>query len=133
MSRKCETYFSNYTLFKQNSTEKWMSDYMLPLPKNETSESKIRCITLTAIAAKVYSALFLNRIWSEIENFFQKYENASTTLQIITIPQIIEWVRAKNLWATLLLVIFSKHSISYTEERWSKHHLHMVFQKEILI
>ena len=73
-----------------------------------------RSITLTSITAKIYYALLLNRIEAEIDNiFFWKNQNdfrrnRSATSQILTIRRIIEWVRTKNLEATLLFVNFSK-------------------------
>ena len=69
-------------------------------------------ITLTPIAAKIYTALLLNRIEPKIEEILRKNQNGfhwnwSTTSQILTICQILESVRAKNLEATLLFVDFS--------------------------
>ena len=71
------------------------------------------CITLTSIAAKIFSALLLNRIeparekilWNN-RNGFRK--NRSTTSPIQIIRRILEGVRAKNLEATLLFVDFSQ-------------------------
>ena len=59
-----------------------------------------RGITLTA--AKVYSALLLICMKPEIEKILRKNQNSfgrnqSTTLQILTIHQIIKGVPAKNL------------------------------------
>ena len=70
-------------------------------------------ITFTAIIAKVNNTLFINRIGPEIEKVLSKNQkgfqrNRSTTLQRLTIFQIIEGVRVKNLEATLLFVNFSK-------------------------
>ena len=58
-------------------------------------------ITLTSMAAKVYSGLLLNRIKSEIEKILRKnqnriHTNGSTTSQILTIRGIIEGVSLKE-------------------------------------
>ena len=66
------------------------------------------------IHASIYLyALLLNCIEPEIEEILKKNQNGfwrnwSTTWQILTICQILEGVRAKNLKATLLFVDFSK-------------------------
>ena len=71
-----------------------------------------RGIILTSIAAKVYNALLLNRIESEIEKILGKnqyvfWRNQSTTSQILTMHQIIKGVCAKNLvWVTYFLILF---------------------------
>ena len=67
--------------------------------------------TLTAIAAKIYNTLLLNRVQAEIEKFLRKNQNGfhgneSTTSQILIISRITEGVRVKNLEATLLFVDF---------------------------
>ena len=72
-----------------------------------------RGITLTSIAAKIYNALLCNCIEPKIEKIFRKNQNGfqrnrSTTSQILTIRQIPDGVRAKNLDATIQFVIFSK-------------------------
>ena len=61
-----------------------------------------RGITVTSIAANVYSALLLKRIKSEIDKILRKNQNnfqknLSTILLIQIIHRIIEVVRAKNL------------------------------------
>ena len=70
-------------------------------------------ITLTSIATKIYYALLRNRIEPKIENIFRKNQNGfrrnrSTTSQILTIRQILEGIRAKNLEATILFVDTTK-------------------------
>ena len=70
-------------------------------------------ITLTSIAAKIYNVLLCNRIESKIDTLLRKNQNGfrrkgSTTSQILTIRQILESVRAKNLQATILFVEFTK-------------------------
>ena len=54
----------------------------------------------------IYNALFRNHIEPEIENILRKNQNGfqrnrSTTSQILTIRQILEGLRAKNLEATI--------------------------------
>ena len=65
------------------------------------------------MAAKIYNALLRNRIEPKIDNIPRKNQNGfqknrSTTLQILTIRQILEGVCAKNLEATILFVDFTK-------------------------
>ena len=70
-------------------------------------------ITLTSVATKIYNALLCNCIEPKIENILRKNQNGfqrnkATMSQILTIPWIIEGVRAKNLQATILFVDFTK-------------------------
>ena len=63
--------------------------------------------------AKIYNALLRKRIEFKIEMILRKNQNGfrrnrSTTSQILTIHQILEDVRAKNLEATILFVDFAK-------------------------
>jgi len=102
-------------VYRQNRIDKWTKGCILPFPKKGDLgiAKNYRGITLTAIAAKIYNALLLNRIQPEIEKILRKNQNGfrrnrSTTSQILTIRRIIEGVRAKNLEATLLFVDFSK-------------------------
>ena len=72
-----------------------------------------RGITLTAISAKIYNTLLLNRIQPALETILRKNQNGfqknqSTVGQILTVRRIIEGVRAKNLKAVLLFIDFSK-------------------------
>ena len=72
-----------------------------------------RGITLTSIAANIYNAQLCNSIEPKIEKILRKNQNEfrryrSTTSQILTISQILEGVRAKNLEATILFVDFAK-------------------------
>ena len=72
-----------------------------------------RSITFTSIEAKIYNVLLRNHIEPKIDNILRKNQNGfqrnrSTTSQILTICQILEGVRAKNLDATILLVDFTK-------------------------
>ena len=87
----------------------------LPFPKKGDLglAKNYRGITLTSIAAKIYSALLRNRIEPKMENIPRKnqngfWRNRSMTSQILTIRRILEGVRAKNLQATLLFVDFTK-------------------------
>ena len=72
-----------------------------------------RHITLTSIAAKICNALLCNCIEPKIDNILRKNQNGfrrnrSTTSVILTIRQILESVRAKNLESTILFVDFTK-------------------------
>ena len=91
-----------------------MKGCILPFPK----KSKLGLaknywgITLTSKAAKLYNALLHNRIEPKIDNIFRKNQNGfqrnrSMTSQILTIHQILEGVRTKNLQTTILFVDFT--------------------------
>ena len=72
-----------------------------------------RGITFTPVAVKVYNFLLLNWIQPEVKKILRKnqngfWRNQSTTLQILTISQIIEGVHAKKSEATLLFIDSSK-------------------------
>ena len=65
------------------------------------------------VASRVYNALVLSCIWPKVEKILKKNQNGfqrnhSTTLQILTLHQIIKGVRAKYLEAILLFVGFCK-------------------------
>ena len=92
-----------------------MKGCILPFPKKGDLglAKNYRAITLTSTAAKIYNALLRNRIEPKIDNILRKNQdgfrrNRSTTSQILTIPRILEGVRAKNLQETLLFVDFTK-------------------------
>ena len=58
--------------------------------------------TYEGVTAKIYNALLCNHIETKIDNILRKNQNGfqrnrSTTSQILTICQILEGVRAKNL------------------------------------
>ena len=91
-----------------------MKGCILPFPKKGNLElaKNYRGITLTSIAAKIYSALPRNRIEPKIDILWKKQNgfrrNRSMISQILTIRRILEGVRAKNLQATLIFVDFTK-------------------------
>ena len=92
-----------------------MKGCILPFPKKSDLglAKNYRGITLTSIAAKIYSALQRNHIEPKIDNILRKNQNGfqrnrSTTSQILTICRILEGIQAKNLQATLLFVDFTK-------------------------
>ena len=70
---------------------------------NDLSIAKnYRGIMLTAISAKIYNLLLLNRIRREVDPILRKNQNGflsnrSTSGQILTIRRILEGVHAKNL------------------------------------
>ena len=104
-----------YAVYNQNPIDRWIKECILPFPtKGDLWLAKnYRGITLTSIAAKIYNALLRNRIEPKIDNILRKNQNGfrrnrSTTSQILTIPWILEGVRAKNLQVTLIFVDFSK-------------------------
>ena len=78
--------------------------------------------------AKIYNALLRNCIEPKIENILRKNQNGSrrirsTSLQILTIRQILEGVCAKkNLRQQYYLSTSPRPLTSYTEGRWSKYY-----------
>ena len=102
-------------VYSQNRIKRWTKGCILPFPKkgDHGRAKNYRGITLTSIAAKIYSALLRKRIEPKIDNILRKnqngfWRNRSTTSQILTIRRVLEGVRAKNLRATLLFVDFTK-------------------------
>ena len=102
-------------VYNQNPIDRWMKGCILSFPKKGDLglAKNYQGITLTSIAAKIYNALLRNRIEPKIDNILRKNQNGfrrnrSTTSQILTIPRILEGVRAKNLQATLIFVDFTK-------------------------
>ena len=103
------------SVYNEDPIERWTEGCILPFPKNgDLSIAKnYRGITLTAISAKIYNLLLLNRIRPEIDPILRKNQNGfrasrSTSGQILTIMRILEGTKAKNLRATLLFINFSK-------------------------
>ena len=95
--------------------DRWVKECILPFPKKGDLRlaKNYRGITLTSIAAKIYSVLLRNLIEPRIDNILRKNQNGfrrnrSTTSQILTIRRILEGLRAKNLQATILFVDFTK-------------------------
>ena len=110
------------SVYNGDLIDRWTEGCILPFPKKgDLSIAKnYRGITLTAISAKIYNLLLLNRIRPEVGlgltltltlNGFRS--NRSTSGQILTIRRMLEGVHAKNLPATLLFIDFSK---AYTVE-----------------
>ena len=102
-------------VYNNDPIKRWTDGCILPFPKKGdlTQTKNYRGITLTAISAKIYNLLLLNRIRPEIDPLLRKNQNGfrtnrSTSGQILTIRRIIEGVKAKNLPATLLFIDFSK-------------------------
>ena len=95
-------------VYKQRTIEEWTNGCILNLSR-VTNTYRVK----TAIAAKAFHALFLNRIRPKIEKILRENQNdfrinRSTSLQILIIREIIEGVRAKTIDATLLFIDFSK-------------------------
>ena len=102
-------------MYNGDSIDRWTEGCILPFrKKGDLSIAKnYRGITLTAVLAKIYNLLLLNRIRPEVDLILRKNQNGfrsnrSTTGQILTIRRILEGVYAKNLPATLLFIDFSK-------------------------
>ena len=99
----------------QDPINRWRKGCLLPIPKksNLAITKNYRGITLTAIPAKIYNLMLLNRIRPKINPVLRKNQNGfrtnrSTSGQILTIRRILEGIKSKNLPATLLFIDFSK-------------------------
>ena len=102
-------------VYKQNTIEKLTKVCILPFPKKgDLGISKnYKGISLPATTEKVYDELVHNRIQSEIKIILRKKQNGLrrnrfTIPQILTIRWMIEGLRAKNIEATLIYVVFFK-------------------------
>ena len=102
-------------VYKLEPIDRWSEGCILPFQKKGDLglTTNYRGITLTAIAAKIYNLLILNRIRPQLDkNLLKNHngfrQNRSTVGQILTIQRIIEGVKAKNLKAVLVFVDFSK-------------------------
>ena len=87
----------------------------IPFPKKGDISLTInyRGITLTAISAKIFNLMLLNRIRPHVDPLLRKNQNGfrtnrSTSGQILTVRCILEGVKSKNLPLTLLFIDFSK-------------------------
>jgi hypothetical protein len=114
-------------VYNQDPIDRWTEGCLLAFPKKgDLSVTKnYRGITLTAIAAKIYNLMLLNRLRPEIDPLLRKTQNGfrtnrATTGQILTIRRILEGVKSKNLPATLLFIDFSKAFDSIHREKMSK-------------
>ena len=102
-------------VYKQESIDQWTEGCLLPFPKKGDLglTKNYRGITLTAIAAKIYNLMLLNRLRPKIDPLLRRNQNGfrtnrSTSGQILTIRRILEGVKSKNLPLTLLFIDFSK-------------------------
>ena len=102
-------------VYNQENIERWKEGCILPFPKKGDLgvTTNYRGITLTAIAAKIYILLLLNRIRPIMEKMLRKNQNGfrpnrSTVGQILTVPRLIEGIKTKNLDAVIIFVDFSK-------------------------
>lgn len=102
-------------VYNKQEIKRWTEGCILPFPKKGDLgiTKNYRGITLTAIAAKIYNLLLLNRIRPELECKLRKKQNGfrqkrSTVGQILTVRRIIEGVKSKNLEAAIVFVDFAK-------------------------
>ena len=114
-------------MYNQDPIERWREGCILPFPKKGdlTNPTNYRGITLTAIAAKIYNLLLLNRIRPELDKLLRKNQNGfrqgrSTVGQILTIRRVLEGIRSKNLEAITLFIDFSKAFDSIHREKMSE-------------
>ena len=96
-------------VYFQEPIVSWTNGCILPFPKKgDLSITKnYRGNILTAIAAKIYNLMLLNRIRLEIDPILRKNKNGFRTNRS-TMGQILLGVRSKNLPLTLLFIDFSK-------------------------
>ena len=103
------------SVYQQEVISSWRKGCILPFPKkgNLNITKNYRGITLTAISAKIYNLMLLNKIRPAVDPLLPKNQNGfrrkrSTMGQILNIRRILEGVRANNLPAVLLFIDFSK-------------------------
>ena len=84
-------------VYEQDPISRWRKGCILPFPKKgDLSITKnYRGITLTAISAKIYNLMLLNRIRPEVDPVLRKNQNGfcmnkSTSRHILTIRRILE-------------------------------------------
>ena len=106
--------FCNKTL-NGDKPEIWSESGIVPVPKKGdlSKPTNYRGISLTAIAAKIYNRMLLNRLRPHIDPLLRPNQNGfregrGTVSQILTIRRIIEGVKAKNLKAVLTFIDFKK-------------------------
>ena len=123
------SYFFDYATLSINKTiEKWTKGFILFLPKkgNLGITNNYRCITLTAIAAKVHNAMLLNRIQPEIKKFLGKIRTifGEINLQLykfwLSIKSFKEQVQKKS-WDNTIVCRFLQGIWFQTKERPSKY------------
>ena len=102
-------------VYNQDPINRWREGSLLPIPKkgNLVITKNYRGITLTAIAAKIYNLMLLNRTRPKLDRVLRKNQNGSrinlsTSGQKLTIGCILEGIKSKNLLAALLFIEFSK-------------------------
>jgi len=108
------TYFCNQTLSGHRPAE-WGLSGIVPIPKkgNLTLPDNYRGISLTQVAAKVYSRLLLNRLRPVIDKILRPNQNGfrpsrSTSAQILAFRRIVEEVRNHQKEAVLIFIDFKK-------------------------
>ena len=72
-----------------------------------------RGITLSAVAAKIYNRMLLNRMKPHIDAKLRRNQNGfrtgrSTVAQVLTLRRLIEGIKAKNLSAVMTFIDFRK-------------------------
>ena len=99
----------------QKSIESWTKGWILPFPKKGdlSLTTNYRGISLTAIAAKIFNLMLLNRIHPHVDPLLRKNQNGfrtnrSTSGHILIVGRILERVKSKNLPLTILYIDFSK-------------------------
>lgn len=106
--------FCNETM-KGNKPEALSRSTIIPLPKKGdlSLPSNYRGITLSALAAKLYNTMLLNRISPHLDPILRRNQNGfrkgrSTTPQILAIRRIIEELKISSKQAYIVFVDFSK-------------------------
>ena len=98
-------------VYNQDPINRRREGCLLPIPKkgNLVITKNYRGITLTAIAAKIYNLMLLNRTRPKLDRVLRKNQNGSrinlsTSGQKLTIGCILEGIKSKNLLAALLFI-----------------------------
>lgn len=93
----------------------WLHGGIKPLPKKGDLgvASNYRGITLTAVAAKIYNRMLLNRLKPHIDPRLRINQNGfrtgrSTIAQVLTLRRLVEGIKAKKLTAVMTFVDFRK-------------------------
>jgi|TARA_B110001454_G_scaffold215734_1_gene237708 exonuclease III len=106
----CNDVFKNHT-----APSPWLTSGILPFPKKGdlSCPSNYRGISLTALAAKIYNKLLLNRISPKVDPILRRNQNGfrkgrTTIAQVLSLRRIIEEMRNHNKEVTICFVDFKK-------------------------
>ena len=105
----------------------WQKSQIIPMPKKGdlSLATNYRGISLTAISAKIYNKLLLNRLIPFVGPILRKTQNGfrhgrSTVSQILCLRRLIEESNLSELDLAIVFVDFSRPSILWTDLRCSR-------------